>query len=245
MKDALVFEGRRYWIVGASEGLGRALAQALDAQGARLLLSARNGERLAEVAAGLRDAECLPVDVTDAASVAALAGRIGQIDGIIYSVGLYEPMRAQGWSTDAAVAMAEANFIGALRVLGLCLPGFIAQDRGHVVLIGSLAGYRGLPGAIGYGAGKAGLMHLAETLDADLHRTGVRVQMVNPGFIATRLTAKNDFAMPQIMTPEAAAAAVLAAMRSRRFATSFPRPFAWLFRAAPMLPRRLYLRLFA
>ncbi|MBW6506322.1 MAG: SDR family NAD(P)-dependent oxidoreductase [Rhodobacteraceae bacterium] len=239
------FAGKRYWVLGASEGLGRALAQALDAQGARLLLSARNAGRLAELASSLRDAECLPFDVTDSTSVAAIAGRIGQLDGIIYSVGLYEPMRAQAWNTEAAVAMAEANFVGALRVLGLCLPGFIAQDAGHVVLIGSLAGFRGLPGAIGYGAGKAGLMHLAETLDADLHRTGVRVQMINPGFIATRLTAKNDFAMPQIMAPQAAAAAVLAAMRSRRFTTSFPRPFAWLFRAAPMLPRRLYLRLFA
>jgi len=245
MSSASPFAHCRYWIVGASEGLGRALAHALHAEGARLVLSARNAARLAALAAELPGAEVLALDVADTGAVAAAEARLGPLDGVIYSVGLYEPMHAQGWNTAEAVAMVEANLTGALRVLGACLPGFIARDAGHVVLIGSLAAYRGLPGAIGYGASKTGLMHLAETLDADLHRTGVRVQVVNPGFIATRLTAKNSFAMPQIMAPEAAAQAVLRAMRGRRFATAFPRPFAWAFRLSRLLPRAVYLRLFA
>ncbi len=97
---------------------------------------------------------------------------------------------------------------------------------------------------MGYGASKAALMHFAETLYADLHRTGVRVQVVNPGFIQTRLTDKNDFAMPQIMSPEDAAKHVLAAMRSGRFETAFPRPFSWVFKFGRYLPRVLFYRLF-
>jgi short-subunit dehydrogenase len=236
--------GRTYWIIGASEGLGRALSLALAGAGARLVLSARNGERLASLAAEAGAAEVLPLDVTrpdlppEARSIAS------QVDGIVYCVGLYEPMAARDWKSDVALAMCEANFLGAMRILGACLPPMIARDRGHVVLIGSLAGYRGLPRAIGYGASKAALMHLAENLQTETAGTGVRVQLVNPGFIRTRLTAKNSFAMPAIMTPEAAAACVLSHMRSRRFRRDFPRPFAFLFNPGRMLPDRLFARLF-
>lgn len=240
----MMFVGKTYWIVGASEGLGRALAEALDAAGASLVLSARSADRLTDLAAGRRQAQVLPLDVSDTASVAAAVQGLPALDGVIYCVGLYEPMRAQNWDTTAALAMAEANFVGALRVLGHVVPGFAERGAGHIVLIGSLAGFRGLPGAIGYGASKAALMHLAETLHADLRPSGVRVQLVNPGYIRTRLTAKNSFAMPFIQSPEEAAAHVLRAMRGRRFQTSFPRPFSWLFIAARLLPEWLYYRVF-
>lgn len=234
----------RWWIVGASEGLGRALAQALDAEGASLVLSARSEGRLRELAGGLRAAEVVPLDVTDAASVARALKVAGEVDGLIYVAGAYVPMAALDWDGAAALAMAETNFLGALRVLGGLIPAFLARGSGRVVLVGSLAGFRGLPGAIGYGASKAGLMHLAENLRADLRGTGVIVQMVNPGFIDTRLTRQNSFRMPQLMTPEAAAARVLRAIRSRRFSTSFPAPFAWLFTLGRHLPLRLFQLMF-
>ncbi len=236
--------GRTYWVVGASEGLGRALSLALAGAGARLVLSARNGERLAALATEAGGAEVLPLDVTCPDLSPEARAVAGRVDGIVYCVGLYEPMSAHDWRSEAALAMCEANFLGAMRVLPHCLPAMIARDRGHVVLIGSLAGYRGLPGAIGYGASKAALMHLAENLQAETAGTGVRVQLVNPGFIRTRLTAKNSFAMPSIMTPEAAAACVLSHMRARRFRRDFPRPFAFLFNPGRMLPDRLFARLF-
>jgi short-subunit dehydrogenase len=239
-----MFAGKRYWIVGASEGLGRALAQALDAAGAHVVISARNADRLADLAATLTNAQVLAVDVTDTTSVAATTAQLPALDGMIYCVGLYDPMRAQGWKLASALAMAEANFTGALRVLDRVLPNFVARDAGHLVLIGSLAGFRGLPGAIGYGASKAALMHLAENLHADLRKTGVKVQLCNPGFIRTRLTAKNDFAMPFIQTPEVAATYVMRAMQGNRFETSFPRPFSWLFLAARLMPNWAYFRIF-
>ncbi|MFC2967598.1 SDR family NAD(P)-dependent oxidoreductase [Acidimangrovimonas pyrenivorans] len=237
-------EPERWWIVGASEGLGRALARALDAEGAALALSARDAARLQELAGELRDARALPVDVTDAAAVARAAEQAGRVDGLVYSVGAYQPMSANDWETGVAVAMAEANFLGALRVVGAVLPGMLARDAGRIVLIGSLAGFRGLPGAIGYGASKAALMHLGENLRADLRGTGVRVQLVNPGFIDTRLTRQNGFRMPQLMTPERAAARTLRAIRSGRFSTSFPAPFSTLFQLGRHLPLRLFQALF-
>ncbi len=239
-----MFAGKRYWIVGASEGLGRALAQALDAAGAHLVISARSAERLAELGASLTHAQIMPLDVTDSASVRAAADQLPPLDGMIYCVGLYDPMRAQDWRQESALSMAEANFMGALRVLDLVLPNFVARGAGHLVMIGSLAGFRGLPGAIGYGASKAAMMHLTENLHADLRKTGVKVQLCNPGFIRTRLTAKNNFAMPFIQTPAQAAEHVMRAMRSNRFETSFPRPFSWLFLAARFLPNWAYFRIF-
>lgn len=236
--------GRRYWLVGASEGLGRALAEALDAEGAALVLSARNAPRLEALAARLTDARALPMDVTDIESVSDAAKRAQDVDGIIYNAGAYDPVSAIDWQADAVRQMAEVNFIGALNVLGEMLPGMVHEARGHVVLVGSLSGFRGLPGAIGYGASKAALMHLAENLRIDLRGTGLSVQRVNPGFINTRLTAKNDFAMPQIMEPKDAAARVIAAMKSGRFSTSFPAPFSWLFTLGQHLPIGLFQRIF-
>ncbi len=237
--------GSRYWLVGASEGLGRALAHSLSEAGIELALSARNGERLEELAQSLPNAASVhPVDVTDAQAVEKAAIEIGPIDGVIYAAGVYWPMAAKAWDAKAVEAMCDINFTGAARVMGATVPKMIERNRGHVVLIGSLSGFRGLPGAIGYGASKAGMMHLAENLYAELHRTGVKVQLVNPGFIKTRLTAKNEFNMPFVMGPEEAAEHVVAAMRSNRFQSNFPRVFSWLFRGANFLPAWAYYRLF-
>lgn len=234
----------RWWIIGASEGLGRALARALDAEGAELVVSARNADRLSSLAGDLRAARAVVLDVTDNASVLRAVRAVGAMDGILYAAGSYEPMTAGQWDPAAAEAMAETNFVGALRVLGQMVPGFVARGSGRIVLVGSLAGFRGLPGAIGYGASKAALMHLAENLRADLRGTGVRVQVVTPGFIDTRLTRKNRFAMPQLMSVDDAASRVMRAIRKGRFATSFPAPFAWLFTLGRHLPLGLFQGLF-
>ena len=239
-----MFDGKTYWLIGASEGLGRELASALSQQGARLILSARSAGKLAQLADDLPDARALAMDVTDPASVAAAAREAGPVDGIIYCAGAYEPMAAPDWDAAALQLMNEVNYLGAVRVLGHVVPQFARRRAGHIVLIGSLAGFRGLPRAVGYSSSKAALMALGETLYADLSALHVKVQVVSPGFIATRLTAKNSFDMPQIMTPEAAAEKVLSAMRGPRLHTAFPRPFSLLFTLGSMLPARLFLRLF-
>ena len=240
------FRGKRYWLVGASEGLGRALAERLSAAGAEVILSARSADRLAEVAATLAGPSMtLPVDVADTASVRKAADAAGQIDGVVFLAGLYWPMAAQGWNADQVETMCDVNFTGCARVIGAALPAMVARGTGHVVITGSLSGFRGLPGAIGYGASKAGVMALAESMQADLRGSGIVVQVANPGFIRTRLTDKNSFTMPFLMEPAEAADHMFRHMQTDRFKVSFPTVFSWLFRLSQFLPDWAYYRLFA
>lgn len=238
--------GKRYWLVGASEGLGEALAQKLSAAGVHLILSARSEDKLHELAGRLPGkADVVPVDVSDTDSVKAAAEAVGDIDGVVQLAGVYWPFGAKDWDMDQAIAMADINFTGAMRLMGAVVPKFVERDAGHIVLTGSLSGFRGLPAAAAYTSSKAGVMTLAESLYADLHRTNVRVQLINPGFVKTRLTDKNDFKMPFIMEPEQAAQEFFEHMNSSAFKRSFPTLFSWVFRGSQFLPDWLYYRLFA
>lgn len=235
---------KRYWVVGASAGLGRAVATELSKRGAEVILSARDDKALEDLAEALPGrAVVVPVDVSDDLSVAEAAERAGEIDGMVYLAGVYWPMKAEAFDGEKAIAMLDVNLTGAARVLGHVLPAMTARDRGHIVLTGSLSGFRGLPGACGYGASKAGIMSLAETLYADLRTTGVDVQLVNPGFIKTRLTEKNDFGMPFIMEPETAGRLFVEHMQGDDFARNFPRHFGAMFRLSQFLPDWLYYRI--
>ncbi|WP_424943648.1 SDR family NAD(P)-dependent oxidoreductase [Aliiroseovarius crassostreae] len=236
------FSGKTYWLIGASEGLGRALAKRLDEEGARVILSARSADRLEELRSELQDARVVPLDVTDMQAVRNAAASVGPLDGVVYNAGAYDPMRATDWNSEAALRMSDVNFTGALRVLGEVVPGFVKKGQGDITLVGSLAGYRGLPAAIGYSASKAALVSLAESMRFDLKGTGVIVRVVNPGFIKTRLTEKNSFRMPMLMSPEDAAERVLSAMSKRRFRTDFPAPFSWAMRCLEYLPDILVYR---
>ncbi len=240
------FTNKRYWLVGASEGLGLALAQKLSRAGAEVILSARSAERLTEAVATLPGkASVQVVDVADVASVRAAAIAVGDIDGLVFLAGVYWPTSAQSWDADKVEAMCDVNFTGCARVIGAALPAMVARGTGHVVITGSLSGFRGLPGAIGYSASKAGTMALAESMYADLRGSGITVQLANPGFIKTRLTAKNDFSMPFLMQPEEAAQYMFEHMMTDRFKISFPTVFSWLFRGSQFLPDWAYYRLFA
>lgn len=241
------WSGKRYWLVGASEGLGEALARQLSAVGAELILSARSEDKLKELAESLPGrARVVPIDITKDDSVATAAEAVGDIDGLVILAGVYWPFPATEWNAEQAVAMADVNFTGTMRVLGHVVPKMVERDQGHIVLTGSLSGFRGLPGAIGYVASKAGIMALAESMRADLWRTGVRVQLANPGFIKTRLTDKNDFKMPFIMEPKDAAREMFELMCDEAaFDKHFPAMFSWVFRLSRFLPNWLYYRLFA
>ena len=239
------FKGKRYWLIGASEGLGAALAQNMSAAGADLVLSSRDKAKLEMLASGLSgQAQVCPVDVRDQGDVDRALSEVGDLDGVVYLAGLYWPMPAQEWNPEQATAMMEVNLTGAMRTLGPLMQNFVQKDAGHIVITGSLVGFRGLPRSIGYTASKAGLMTLAEGMYYDLQKTGVAVQLVNPGYIKTRLTDKNNFKMPFIMEPEKAADIMFRHMQSNRFAISFPRVFSLLFRLGPLLPSWLYYRLY-
>lgn len=240
------WQGKRYWLVGASDGLGAALARKMNAAGVHVIVSARSEEKLASLVKSLPGpASYEVVDVSDDESVRAAAEAVGEVDGVVYLAGVYWPFGAQDWNAKEATAMADINFTGLIRVMGQIVPQMVARDNGHVVITSSLTGFRGLPGSIGYTASKAGTMSLAECMYADLRKTGVQVQVANPGFIKTQLTAKNDFAMPFIMEPEAAAQIMFDHMQTDRFKISFPRVFSWVFRLSQFLPDWIYYRVFS
>ncbi|MDG1803340.1 MAG: SDR family NAD(P)-dependent oxidoreductase [Paracoccaceae bacterium] len=242
MKD---WTGKRYWLVGASEGLGRELALTMSRAGVEVIVSARSEDRLKDLVDELPGkASYVTVDVTDRAAVEAAAKNVGPIDGMVYLAGAYWPMKSGEWDNEKAEMMAEVNYLGASRVVGSVINDMVARDAGHIVLTGSLSGFRGLAGTIGYGASKAGIMYLAEGMYADLRKTGVQVQLANPGFIKTRLTDKNEFNMPFIMEPQDAAQEMFEHMNDDAFKKSFPRVFSWLFRGSQFLPDWLYYRIF-
>lgn len=239
------WQGKRYWLIGASEGLGRALAEKLNRVGAEVIVSARGEEDLQEVVASLPGkASYQVIDIAEDDSVQKAAAAVGPVDGIVLLAGVYWPFGAENWDAKKAVAMANINFTGYVRVLGQVLPDMVARDDGHIVITSSLSGFRGLPGSVGYTASKAGAMSLAESIYADLRRTGVQVQVVNPGFIKTRLTDKNDFKMPFLMQPDEAAQEIFEHMCTDRFKKSFPMVFSWVFRLSQFLPDWAYYRIF-
>lgn len=239
------WSGKRYWLVGASEGLGRALAHKMSTAGVDLVLSARSEERLQSLVAELPGrASYVPLDISNRHSVAEAVREVGEIDGLVFLAGVYWPMSAMQWDADKAEVMIDINLTGPMRVLGEVVPRFVEKGEGHIVLTGSLSAYRGLPGAIGYSASKVGLFSLAESLKGDLRHTDIDVQIINPGFIRTRLTDKNDFDMPAIMEPEDAARAFFDKMNSRRFASHFPWAFGMIFRISQFMPDWLYFPVF-
>jgi short-subunit dehydrogenase len=244
-----MIRGNYYWLIGASEGIGEALALSLARDGVNLILSARNADKLQQVLAALTlgDHHVVPVDVADAVSLARAWERItalpAPLDGLIYNAGTYAQMSALSINVASAEQMMNTNFTGALRAVALVLPGFIARNAGHIALVASVAGFRGLPDAIGYGASKAALIHFAENLKADLTYTALKIQVINPGFVATRLTANNTFNMPFIISPEKAAAAIHRGLVSNRFEIYFPKRFTLILKFFTLLPHRVYFRL--
>lgn len=240
----MTWNGKHYWLIGASSGLGEALARQLSDKGARLSLSARNHEALEVLALELPSpAFVAPCDITQKKSVKLAFDSVtqqGDLNGIIFCAGQYAPMTAANWDAEKAEQICEVNFNGCARVLGQYLPYMIPKDLGHIALIGSLSGFKGIPGGAAYAASKAGMMHLAEGLHADLDPKKFKVQLINPGFIRTRLTDRNTFKMPFIMSPDQAAQRTIKAMESKRFQTNFPKRFSFIFKLLGMLPNQLY-----
>lgn len=234
------WQGLRVWLVGASAGIGAALASDLALRGARLALSARGLPQLEALTIG--GALLLPCDSTDAQSLAlarqSLIEAWGGVDLVVYLAGNYVPMRSDTFDLATAEQVVEVNFNGALRLVAAVLPELRAG--GGVALVASVAGYRGLPKALAYGPGKAALIHFAECLYLDLHRQGIGVWLVNPGFVATRLTAVNDFEMPALITPERAAADIIDGLASGDFEIHFPKRFTRPMKLVALLPYRWY-----
>ena len=242
------WQGLRVWLVGASSGIGEALAIELARRGAVIALSARREQKLEEVRITLAKAGephlCLPLDVTRevdlAAAVARLSQAWGKIDLTIWLAGDYAPMQSDHFDLDRALAITEINYVSVLKGLKSLLPQLLKQGQGGLVLVSSVAGFRGLPKALAYGPSKAAITNLAEVLHLDLHEKGIGVWIVHPGFVATPLTAGNTFEMPALMQPAQAAHALLEGLGRGRFEIHFPKRFTYWLKFARLLPDSIY-----
>ena len=216
------WQGRRGWIVGASG-------------------------RLRDVAEGMRDVMLLPLDVTDAGAFTPAMMQIldawGGLDLVILNAGTYTPLRAWDLTTDTARQTVHTNLLGVMDGVAAVVPQMLRQQGGAIAIVGSVAGYRGLPRALAYGPSKAALINFAETLYLDLAPEGVSVFIINPGFVATPLSAQNDFDMPALISAEDAARRIVRGFAGGAFEIHFPQRFTRVMKLLRWLPDRLYFSL--
>ena len=237
------WHGKTVWLVGASSGIGRATAHALHAKGAKVFVSARGRDALDAFAIAHPGSVALPLDAGDAASVAAAAQVVlaaGPLDCVLYCAGYYKEMRATQFDLSEMLMHNQVNYVGALYVLNAVLPHFLSRQAGHISLVSSVAGYRGLPQSLAYGPTKAALINLAETLYVDLKDSHIGVSLICPGFVDTPLTAQNKVAMPGLIKPEQAADEILRGWAKGEFEIHFPKRFTRLMKALALLPEALY-----
>lgn len=234
--------GQRIWVVGASSGIGAALAEELHHRGALVAISARRAEQLDEVSRGRLATVAL--DATDRGSTHAAAqevrGALGRIDTVIWSVGHWQTFAATDWQADEFAKHIEINLLGLNNVIDATVPEMVAQRSGHLVGIASVAGYRGLSGAEAYASTKAAQINLLESMRASLSTKGVRVTTVCPGFVRTDMTATNSFPMPFIIDADEAATQIADGLEDERPEIVFPRRMAVTMKVASVLPVRVW-----
>ena len=234
--------GKRVWLIGASSGIGAALAQALLAAGAWVTVSARRKEALLELTQPHPHAHVVAFDAGDAqawpdAFERTLAA-MGHIDLVVFGAARYDPTHSWELDLDQVQKSFDLNVVGVYRGISLLVPYFIKRGEGGLAIIASISAYTGLPKAVIYGATKAALNNLAQTLYFELESKGVSVYLINPGFVETPMTAVNDFEMPGLMKPAQAAQAIVAGFERGQFEIRFPRGFAGALRWISFLPDR-------
>lgn len=241
------WRGRRVWLIGASSGIGCAVAALLHARGAKVCVSARRQARLDDFVRQHPGSQAVAFDVTNAQAVASAAQQRladGPLDLVCYCAGHYRPMSADALDLHELLQHQRVNVTGTLHVLANVLPALLDAARAgrtpHLSLVASVAGWRGLPQSLAYGPSKAALINLAENLFIDLRPKGVGVSLVNPGFVDTPLTAKNTFTMPALLTPEQAAQAIVRGWERGRFELHFPPRFTSVLKLMRCLPYRWY-----
>lgn len=235
------------WIIGGSTGIGHALALQLAAEGEKLVVSARSEDKLASLKSESVNIETYALDVTDAAAVHEavddIEAQFGPITRLIYAAAYWEPGKASAISLEAFRPAYEVNLFGCVAVLEAVLPKMRKRHFGHVALISSVAGYRGLPRAEAYGSSKSAMTYLAESMRLTLKSEGIKVQVITPGFVETPLTSKNDFPMPFLMKADEAARRISKGLKSARFEITFPKRFTWVLKFLSLLPAPLYFAL--
>ncbi len=236
------------WIVGGSSGIGRALAEGLLLQGDRVVVSARHLEGLADLAERYGDqVQLIAVDVTEPETLdkglSELLARWARIDRVILNAADYSPMSLADFDPALFERLMQINYMGVIHGINAVRQQFLQQGAGQILITASVAGFRGLPYAAPYGATKAALINMAESLAPEFARKGVLLRVINPGFVRTALTAKNDFEMPGILEPEEAARLILKKLDRRGFELLVPTGFGLVMKLIRILPYPLFFAL--
>lgn len=248
-----VVEGKAYrnkiiWIIGASSGIGEALSKELASRGAIICLSARRTrelERLKHALPGEKH-ESFPVDVSDKEAVIktvqAIHTHFKRIDSIIFLAAAYKPMKIDALDIPIVRQIIEINLLSVFYIINAALPLLKSQSYGQIALCGSVAGYIGLPGGQPYSSTKSAIINLGESLRSELPKT-IDVKIINPGFVKTNLTAKNNFEMPMIITPEKAALYIADGLLKKKFEIHFPKKFTLFLKLLKLLPYGLSIKI--
>lgn len=241
------------WIIGASQGIGEALAKKYFDYGFDLAISARNEDKLKSIRNDLLSQNqnrsnqifVTSADVGEAVSIQSsldlILEKFGEIDLVIFCSAIYQPTKAIGFDLQKAQETISVNLGGALNLLHAVLPQMVKQKFGHIAFVASVAGYRGLPQSFAYGASKAGLINLCEGIYPELKRQNIDLSIINPGFVKTRLTDKNSFSMPFIISAEKAANEIFKGLNAKKFEIHFPKKFTFFLKLLRILPNRLFI----
>lgn len=237
------------WITGAGKGIGRALALKMAADGWTVAASARTTDDLETLAQEVASSNSIgaihayPLDIVDIEGnqnvLAQIEQDLGPLNLAVLNAGTHQPMSASEFSVDTVRHLVETNLMGTVNGLGALLPVFRARQSGRIAVVSSVAGYRGLPTSAAYGATKAALINMVEAMKPELDREGVSISLINPGFVETPLTEKNEFTMPFLVTAEDAATTIYRGLEAQKFEIVFPRRFAFLMKLLRHLPNRL------
>jgi short-subunit dehydrogenase len=235
---------RTAWITGASSGIGQALTIALAQGGVKVAASARSGGKLSEIAGQRAGITPLPVDVTALAAMIeasrSITNTLGPIDLAVFNAGIWEAMSVRNFSAAKAARCMAINYQGIANGIEAVLPGMLERGTGHIGLVASVAGYRGLGPTAAYGPSKAAVINLAETLNTNLAMRGIKVSVINPGYVDTPMTRGNPFAMPFLVSAEDAARRILRGLEKGKFEIAFPWQLVLLMKLARLMPNGLF-----
>tara|TARA_X000000368_G_scaffold178475_1_gene140831 strand:+ start:813 stop:1565 length:753 start_codon:yes stop_codon:yes gene_type:complete len=239
---------KNIWITGASSGIGRALALKFAEKGWQVAASARREDLLNEISNLNKNISSFPLDVTDKEKCKEIFNQIknkyNDIDICFFSTGTWDPKKERDIDIDQMKNVMEVNFFGTLNCIKTVEQYFKDRNDGHISIVSSIAGYRGLPNSTGYGASKAALNNLAESLYFDFGRHNVRISLISPGFIKTPMTDKNEFKMPFLKTPEFAADKIYNGLiNGSSFEIDFPKELTLILKFLKLLPDRIYFSL--
>ena len=243
------------WIIGASHGIGEELAKKYFNAGFDLAISARSADKLKSIRNDLLSKNpnhlnqifVAATDVTETVSIQsaldAILTKFDQIDLVIFCSAIYQPSKVIGFDLEKAHETIDVNLGGALNLLHVILPQMLRQKSGHLAFVASVAGYRGLPQSLAYGASKAGLINLCEGIYPELKRQNIDLSVINPGFVKTRLTDQNSFEMPFIISVSKAAEIIFDGLAAKKFEIHFPKKFTYLLKFLRILPNAVFLKI--